>query len=391
MPGAALTGACATASASSVVGGWRERFFVPDGGPYALTHSVGCLPRKSAVALERAYLEPWREAGGEAWPMWLSAVDAFRINLARLLGGTHSEYCPQANLSSALSKLLPALATQHRRVVLLAEDAFPSLGFVVDRASRFGLEARILPRTNDVADPGTWEQALTADVAAVLVMHVHSNTGVRSPAPEIARLCRDRGIFCIVDIAQSAGVLEVSVPQIDADVVLGSCVKWLCGGPGAGFMWIHPRCTNALEPADVGWFSHAEPFELDIHSFTYAPDARRFWGGTPSVAPFALAAESIELIGEIGAGELHHHNRSLCHAFLDELPRDLRRDIDLDRLGGTLCLPLADRFDGVVRELRSIGARFDSRGDTVRLSFHIYNTTEEAAQLGAACKLGGGP
>ncbi|MGQ0835584.1 MAG: aminotransferase class V-fold PLP-dependent enzyme [Gammaproteobacteria bacterium] len=172
------------------------------------------------------------------------------------------------------------------------------------------------------------------DVAAALVTHVHSNTGVRLPVREIAGLCRQRGIFCIVDVAQSAGVLEVSIPKTGADVVLGSCVKWLCGGPGAGFIWIDPRRLASLEPADVGWFSHANPFELDIHSFTYAPDARRFWGGTPSIAPFALAAESIALIAEIGAAQIQRHNRALARVFLDEIPPDLRRSIDLDAAGG---------------------------------------------------------
>ena len=92
----------------------RSRFFVPEGGPYALSHSVGCLPRSAPVALDRACLEPWRREGGDAWNAWLAAIDAFRSALARLLGGQSGDYCPQLNLSSALSKLMPAIPRSKR-------------------------------------------------------------------------------------------------------------------------------------------------------------------------------------------------------------------------------------------------------------------------------------
>jgi kynureninase len=316
-------------------------------------------------------------------------VEAFRSGLAGLLGGNATDYCPQVNLSSALSKLMPTIPRSKRcRTFLAAEDAFPSLGFVLDRAAPFGFERRLIPRQEDAADVATWERMLTDDVAAVLVTHVHSNTGVRSPAAEIARLCREREIFCVVDVAQSAGILELSVPQLGADAVLGSCVKWLCGGPGAGFMWIDPQRVGQLEPTDVGWFSHAQPFDYDIATFVFADDARRFWGGTPSVAPYALAAESLKTLTEIGVATLERHNRALCREFLARAPGEHALGVDFERIGGTLCLRLGGRFDAVTGALRASGARFDSRGDTVRLSFHIYNKAEEAARLGAACHAG---
>jgi kynureninase len=367
----------------------RSRFFVPEGGPYALSHSVGCLPRSAQAALERTYLAPWRREGGDAWDAWLAAIDGFRAALAHLMGGSPAEYCPQTNLSGALSKLMPTIPRSRKcRVFVTTEDAFPSLGFVLDRAAPFGFERRLIPHGEDPGDARTWERALRNDVAAVLVTHVHSNTGARTPAADIARLCREREIFCVVDVAQSAGILDFAVPQLGADVVLGSCVKWLCGGPGAGFMWVDPQRVAELEPTDVGWFSHAEPFAFDIGSFAFAPDARRFWGGTPSVAPCALAAESLKVLADIGLPAIEQHNRALCAEFLTQAPAEYASRVDFQRIGGTLCLPLGKRFDAVTGSLRAMGARFDARGDTVRLSFHIYNTLEEAARLGDACHAG---
>jgi kynureninase len=361
----------------------RDEFHVPGPGPYLLTHSVGCLPKRSVDAVHSGFFRPWELLGGDAWDSWLAAVESFKDRLATLLGGDAADYCPQSNLSSGLAKLLPALPKSNGRVVLLAaEDSFPSLTFVLQRARQTGFELRMIVRSHDPADAANWSEALTADVAAVLVTHAHSNSGVVTPVAKIAAMCRQRGICCIVDVAQSAGILPLSVPDCGADIVLGSCVKWLCGGPGAGFMWINPALLQQLTPVDVGWFSHADPFEFDVHSFRFAADARRFWGGTPSIAPYAVAAHSLQVIADIGIAAIRARNIELMQVFRDALPAPWRGRIDLARIGGTICLNLGEALPDVVRVLRANAVRFDCRGPTLRLSFHIYNTLEEAAFIG---------
>ena len=361
-------------------------FLVPAGGPYLLTHSVGCLPRVAREALDAHFLRPWAERGGNAWPGWLEQIEDFRAALAQLFGGELAEYCPQTNLSSGLSKLLLALpaASASQRTLLAAEDSFPSLGFVLQKAARLGFETQLIPRAQLPDELGTWSQALTPDVRVALVTHVHSNTGRVAPVVEITRLCRERGILCVVDVAQSAGILPLDFPSLGGDVVLGSCIKWLCGGPGAGYLWIRPALIERLEPADVGWFSHQDPFEMDIHSFRYADDARRFWGGTPSVAPFVIAAASLRHLHALGVAAIHAHNRRLVERFKEALTDAWRSRMPAWRTGGTLCIPLGGEFDAVTRSLKQAGAQFDSRGDVVRLSFHACNTDEDAVRVARA-------
>jgi len=257
-------------------------------------------------------------------------------------------------------------------------------GFVLQKAARLGFETQLIPRAQLPDELGTWSQALTPDVRVALVTHVHSNTGRVAPVVEITRLCRERGILCVVDVAQSAGILPLDFPSLGADVVLGSCIKWLCGGPGAGYLWIRPALIERLEPADVGWFSHQDPFDMDIHSFRYADDARRFWGGTPSVAPFVIAAASLRHLHALGVAEIHAHNRRLVEMFKETLTDGWRSRMPAWRTGGTLCIPLGGELDAVTRSLKQAGAQFDSRGDVVRLSFHACNTDEDAVRVARA-------
>jgi kynureninase len=364
----------------------NAEFLIPDGGPYLATHSVGCLTTAAAEALQRDYLEPWRRHGAEAWDGWLGGIDRFRGSLAQLLGGSAGDYCPQSNLSAALAALLGALPRPdpRRNVWLAAEDSFPSMGFVLRRAESLGYRTLLIPRARDPGSLQSWLDALTADVQGVLVTHVFSNTGVVSPLAAIARHARAAGVLCVADVAQSAGILPVSVEELGADVIIGSCVKWLCGGPGAGFLWMRESLANRLEPSDVGWFSHAEPFEMDIHAFRFAPGVRRFWGGTPSVAPYVCAAASLGVLAGIGVAAVHAHTRSLQAAFHDALPAHWRERVPLAGIGGTLCIRCGDARQSVRDALRKRGAQFDVRGEVVRLSFHVCNSAEQACSVAGA-------
>ncbi len=364
----------------------RDDFHLPGPGPYLETHSVGCLPRSAVAQLEAGFLAPWQRCGGEAWAEWLGEIDGFRAALAALFGGAAADYCPQANLSSGLAKLLDALprGQARRHVWLAAEDAFPSLGFVLQQAQRQGFTLQLIPRERDPADPATWAAWIGPDTFGVLLTHVHSNTGSVTPVAEVARLCAQRGSHCVVDVAQSAGILPFSVGELCASAVLGSCIKWLCGGPGAGFIWIDPALAAALQPRDVGWFSHADPFEFDIHAWRPAPDARRLWGGTPSVAPFVIAAESLRRLHATGIDRVLAHNRRLMEAFVDDLPAPWRSRVRTRDVGGTLCIPLGESFDLVTRALTADAVRYDCRGAVVRLSFHLCNELADAARVARA-------
>lgn len=348
-----------------------ELFEMPPGGPYLLSHSAGLLPSAARNEFEAHFFTPWAAKPGESWPLWLSAIDDFRTALASLLGGRMEDYCPEPNVSAALFALLSGLTLEKgRNAIVMSAHAFPSLGFVAQQAERLGFRFEILE--GDPADIAIWEAALKTDVAVVLAMHVHSNTSIVSPVTEIAALARARGIFSIIDIAQSAGILPINVTAWQADALIGSCLKWLCGGPGAGFLW----CPHDLKPLNVGWFSHEAPFEFDIRNFHYAPNARRFWGGTPSVAPYVLATTGIRTISDISVEAILKHNHALI-ARIDPSDRSGK--------GGTLCHKPAD-MEKTMAALTAAGCRFDRRGDTLRLSFHIYNT-EQDADIVAGCLL----
>lgn len=351
-------------------------------GIYALSHSVGCLPRNARKTLEEACLDPWAQKGGGAWPDWLDAVHGFTGALSRLLNAPAGEFCPQPSVSDGFYNILTALPASRGKRVLMHGEAFPSLGFVVHGLKEQGFSLTLEHGAPEAAE--TWEQALTPDVDIALITHAHSNNGKLSPVGEIARLCRERGIVCIVDVAQSAGVIPIDLQGWSADAVVGSCVKWLCGGPGAGWLWVSGALLPDLWPQRLGWFSHENPFEFDITRFEAADSALKFWGGTPGVAPYALARAGIETIASIGVEAVRAHNLMLMRTCLDAAGLG-GTPLDPAINTGTLCLTFEpDEKERAAKALDAISCHHDWRGNTVRLSFHAFNTSEEASAVGGA-------
>ena len=281
----------------------KDEFFIED-RRYCLSHSIGAQPKSHAEHYSKAFSDPWRNDGPAAWDHWLEALSDFQTALAPLIGARPEDICPQVNVSSALSKIIHGLPKREKRTkIVLTEEDFPTIGFVLKQAERLGYELVFLPGGDQLADADAWSPAFADDVHLVHVTHVFSNSNVRTPVADITRRGREAGVFSIVDVAQSAGCMPVLLDEWRPDFAMGTCLKYLCGGPGAAFLWARPEAAALCEPLDVGWFSHAEPFAYKIHDFRYADNASRFMGGTPSIAPFAGAVAGLKVLGQLWNGK----------------------------------------------------------------------------------------
>lgn len=363
----------------------RRWFYVPGPGPYFMAHSAGAKPVAAGPAIEEEFLKPWRDFGGDAWNIWLPAIDGFRDCLATIIGGAAEEICPQVNVSAAFEHYLGALPELgERRTILMSDQSFPSLAYVAMACKRLGFDVQFLPHGSDPGNIEAWKAAITEQTAVVLVMHVHSNSGVVTPVPQIATAAHAMGARCVVDLAQSAGIVPIAVRHWGVDAAVGSCVKWLSGGPGAGYLWVPARDFDILNPCSVGWFSHEEPFEMDIHNFRFAPDALRFWGGTPHLMSFIAAKAGIDTILSIGVNVIRAHNQQLQCVFRTELEKkrpQWRWPSCL--VGGTLSVDIGKDLEAVRAKMKHHHVRVDFRGSVLRISFGAWNTVEEVMQTAA--------
>ncbi|TKB47142.1 aminotransferase class V-fold PLP-dependent enzyme [Thalassotalea mangrovi] len=359
----------------------KADFHLPDGN-YLLNHSVGRPLKSLEQSFQEQFFAPWQRGVTEPWGQWLGIIDDFTAQLSQLFNSDAKLFCPQVNLSSGLTKILhalPALSAKNVTIVMTEQD-FPSMGFAIQQ-SLPNARIRYIPETQDVTDSNVWHQHLTNDVDLVFISHAYSNSGQLAPIADIISLARDRGIISILDIAQSAGVIPLDLSLTAPDFMIGSSVKWLCSGPGAAYLWINEQHLDSCQPVDVGWFSHENPFEFDIHHFKYHPTAMRFWGGTPSIAPYAIAAHTLKYFNQHDNTWLHHHNQQMLDMIWQQLGDFIRSPQSPASRSGTAIMHFNDRHETVLAALAEERIAIDSRALGIRVSPHVYNQKDDVQQF----------
>jgi len=156
-------------------------------------------------------------------------------------------------------------------------------------------------------------------------------------------------------------------------------VKWLCGGPGAGWLYVRPDIAEQLEPAFAGWQGHARPFAFETE-MEPAPGAARFLTGTPVVAANYAASAGYEIVREIGVDRIRENSMrqtQLLIELAEDRGFDVRSPREPERRGGAVIVNVP-RFEAVHRELSERQILCDFRpGAGIRLGPHYFTTDDE--------------
>ena len=361
---------------------YKSDFLLADSN-YLLNHSVGRPLKTIEKAFKESFLSPWQHLAKEPWANWLDVIHNFQLALSSLFNAPAEQFCPQVNLSSSLTKILMSLTSLNKDnvVILMSEIDFPSMGFALQKALPKSADIRFIDKSLDITNANVWQQHLTKDIDLVFVSKAYSNTGQLAPVREVISLAKELGIISVLDIAQSAGVIPLNLQDMSPHFMIGSSVKWLCGGPGAAYLWVNPGIIEQCQPKDVGWFSHENPFEFDIHHFDYNQSAMKFWGGTPSITPFALASHSIDYFATIGASFVRKHNQGMIDLIVDEFDTQVMSPLNKDTRSGTVILDFKDKQTVIMDALSHANISVDARHLGMRVSAHIYNDSDDVQQF----------
>jgi selenocysteine lyase/cysteine desulfurase len=361
---------------------YKNDFLLADSN-YLLNHSVGRPLKTIEKAFKDNFLSPWQNSGKEPWANWLEVINNFQLALSSLFNAPAVEFCPQVNLSSSLTKIVMSLAPLNKDgvVILMSEIDFPSMGFALQKALPKNAEIRFINKSLDITDANVWQQHLTHDIDLVFVSNAYSNTGQLAPVREVTSLAKEQGIISVLDIAQSAGVIPLDLQDVRPNFMIGSSVKWLCGGPGAAYLWVNSDIIEQCQPKDVGWFSHENPFEFDIHHFKYNQSAMKFWGGTPSITPFALASHSIRYFATLGASYVRTHNQEMIDLIVAEFEGQTVSPLNKETRSGTVILDFKDKHTTIMNALSHANISVDARHLGMRVSTHIYSDSDDVQQF----------
>jgi kynureninase len=361
---------------------WRSEFPILDKAVYLISHSLGAMPKATYDQLHE-YADQWATRGVRAWAEgWWDMPVTLGDELAPIIGADPGTIVMHQNVSVCQSLILSCIEpTPKRNKVVYSELNFPSVMYVYEAHARDGkLKIEIVKSDDGITVP--LERMLEAiDETTLLVpfSHVLFKSAFLQNAKAIIDRAHEVGAMTVLDTYQSAGTGPFSVKELNTDFATGGSVKWLCGGPGAGYLYVRPDLQSKLEPKTTGWMAHEAPFAFDTQ-LRYASNISRFLHGSPAIPALYAARSGYRIINEIGVDRIREKSVRQTNCLIrlaQEAGFEVTSPKNEAQRGGTVTVA-HEHAAAMAKELIRREFIIDYRpGAGVRISPHFYTKDEE--------------
>ena len=360
---------------------WRTEFPALESCVHLISHSLGCVPAKAEEDLAEFY-DLWQTKSITAWDAWVPEVGHAAARIERLISAPAGTVAIQPNVSAAMACVASCFefAAPRNRVVYEAL-MFPSVSYVWKAEERRGAEVVLVESADGTTiDADLVCAAIDERTLLVPIQHVVFSSAFIQDVKKIARRAAEVGAHVILDCYQSIGALPIDVVDLGVSFACGGSIKYLCGGPGAGWLYVRKDLIDRFEPRATGWFANAHPFAFTMPSQTYAEGVWRYLTGTPAIAALYQSRAGQRIVAEIGVSAIREKSLALT----------ARAIAQVDACGFTLKSPRADAQRGgsvvfdfvgaadIARELNRRRFFCDHRPAAgIRIAPHFYTKAEE--------------
>ncbi|MFN0124004.1 MAG: aminotransferase class V-fold PLP-dependent enzyme [Blastocatellia bacterium] len=366
---------------------YRQEFPILATTTYLVNHSLGAMPRAVSDRL-REYVDLWATRGVRAWAdAWWEKPLATGDKLAPVIGAAPGTVVMHQNVSICQSVILSGIdfekAKREGRDRIVYESMnFPSVMYVYEAHARaHGLTIVEVPTDDGVTiDTERMLAAIDERTLLVPISHVLFRSAYIQDAAAIIQKAHSVGAMVVLDAYQSAGAVPLDVTALNVDFATGGSVKWLCAGPGAGWLYVRPDLQTKFQPAVTGWAAHRAPFAFEPGAIDYATGIHRFLHGTPGVPALYAAEPGYELIAEIGVARIRANSMRQTARLIEMAAAEgwkINSPLRAEQRGGTVIFDVP-HAGAVVRELERREILVDYRpGAGIRIGPHFFNTDAE--------------
>jgi len=361
---------------------WRREFPIVETCTYLVSHSLGAMPRKAADYLQE-FADTWGSRGVRAWyeGWWEIGRETGNL-LAPILGVEKNAISMHQNVTVAQAVIASCFSYEHpRHKIVMTDLEFPSNHYLFEGFRRYGAEIVYVPSSDPIRiDLQRLLDAIDERTVLVPLSYVLFKSAAITDVRAVIDKAHHVGAHVILDVYQGAGAVPIDLNGWDADFAVGGSVKWLCGGPGAGYLYVRPDLARMLKPSFVGWAAHEEPFAFATGAVRHAGSPERFQSGTPNVPSLYSARAGYEIVGAIGVPAIRERSLALTRRIIAAAQAAgyrLNTPLDDRERGGSVIIDVPNSA-AVADELIKRGVIVDHRpGAGIRMAPHFYNTEQE--------------
>jgi kynureninase len=361
---------------------WRAEFPILENTVYMISHSLGAMPRRTRDRLNE-FADTWAERGIRAWEegWWDLPVTVGNL-IGKIIGAGEGEVIVHQNVSVCQAQVLSCFDWSRgpRNKIVSEEMNFPTNLYLFEQAKRVGARLHFVPTDDNVTIPTErMIEAIDHDTALVACSHVLFRSSYLQDLAAIVKRANQVGAMVCADVYQSAGTVPLNVRELGLHFATGGSVKWLLGGPGAGYLYVRRDLWSRLSPGQTGWAAHKQPFAFDSH-LDLADDMMRFSTGTPNVPALYSARSGYEIVHEVGVENIRAKSQRQTQKLIElaqEAGFRLNSPLDPARRGGVVVMDVPNGYE-ITKELARRNVLVDFRpGAGIRVAPHFYTTDDE--------------
>jgi kynureninase len=367
---------------------YRKHFPILETSCYMISNSLGAMPREVEDELMQ-YTAIWQREGVEAWHEWFPFVDEVSGLLANIIGADAKDVTLIHNLTVGSALIASCLDfTGKRNKIVYSDLHFPTISYLWQGWTKYGAKAHVIPSDGIWTETERYIEAIDENTQLVALSHVYFRSGGLQDVKTIIDHAHKMGALVMLDSYQAAGVIPIDVKALNIDILATGVLKWLCGGPGAAFMYVRPDLQEKFQPAIRGWLGDKEPFEFHMPNVNFAEGMHRFLTSSIQVPCLHTARPALRMFNEIGLDAIRKKSLQLTDRLIakaDEYGFIVNSPREQTKRGGALTIdpiaagtPAPRTTKEVCDEL--IRRRFivDYRPPLgIRIAPHFYNTLEE--------------
>ncbi len=361
---------------------YRSEFPILERTTYLISNSLGAMPRGVEDSLHQ-YTEMWKTRGVRAWEdeWWMLALEVGDAIGSLFNAPAGSVACLQ-NVTNCQATVASCLDFSGRRNKVVYSDLnFPSVMYFWEAQRARGARVHMVPNDDTIhVNTERLLDAIDEETLIVPISHVIFRSAFIQDVEAIVEKAHSVGAYVLLDSFQATGTLPFDVQKLNVDFCTGGVLKWLCGGPGTGYLYVRPDLQQKLEPAFTGWIGHENPFGFEIGPIRYSPTIYRFTQGTPNIPALKVAQPGLKIIKEVGVPNIRQKSKCQTAMLMDLAAQHgwrVNTPMNPDQRAGTVSIDMPNAPQ-VCAELLKRDILVDYRPKAgVRFSPHFYNTDEE--------------
>ncbi len=363
----------------------RLQFPITSSRAYLFSGGLGPAPAASRAALDR-WSEKWALDPALLYAEYPTEWNLLRESVAALIGAEPQEIAITDHTARGSNLTVQMLDAPAGSNVVLDEYTYFSSFYPWRLPAKAHVESRVIAAEHGIIPIDKIAQAVDSNTIAISATHVSWQNGFRHDLAALAEIAHSNGAYLIVDAAQSAGALDIDVRKMGIDFLAFPALKWMCGTPGIGYLYIKRELAERLSPPHAGLAGVISPFGVDPSvPLVFQPGALRHEMGLPSLPGLAASRASVDLIRSVGMQAIETQVLDLSGYCIEQLKQ---RDFEVltpdnaDQRAGVIGMNINRSADLVAfaRE-RGVDLYTPAPSGLLRIDPHFFNNRDDIDRL----------